>query len=120
MLSSGEIDALIAAEPPESFGMQGSSIRRLFEDSREVETAYWRQFEILPIMHTIVIRHDVLEATPWMALALFDAFDAAKKRSVARLLDPANAHIPLPWVLESFAEFAWEQGVSQRRVLLRC
>jgi 4,5-dihydroxyphthalate decarboxylase len=144
MLLSSEIDALIAAEPPKSFGMQGSSIRRLFEDSREAETAYWRQFGILPIMHTIVIRHDVLEARPWIASALFDAFDAAKKRSVARLFDRSNAHIPLPWVsdaarsiqaefgenfwpygirenirtLESFAEFSWEQGVSQRKVTM--
>jgi 4,5-dihydroxyphthalate decarboxylase len=142
LLLDGEIDALIASEPPESFGGEGAPVRRLFEDSRDVETAYWKKFRILPIMHTIVIRQDVLEATPSIGPALFRAFDEAKRRSVGRLLDRSNAHFPLPWAsaaargiqaefgedfwpyglrkniatLNSFAEFAWEQGVCQRKV----
>ena len=38
-------------------------------------------------MHTIAIRSAVLERHPWIAVNLMNAFEEAKRRSLARALD---------------------------------
>jgi 4,5-dihydroxyphthalate decarboxylase len=142
MLVAGEIDALIASEPPKSFAAPNSVIRRLFSDWREAERHYWRTTGIFPIMHTVVIRADVLASYPGLPRALLAGFEEAKKRSFARLLGASNMQIPLPWLgayaqdllaefgpdfwpygfqknlptLRAFLRFAFEQGVCERAV----
>ena len=51
MLKSGEIDAAISARDPGG--------RRMFENSRELEAAYFRKTKIFPIMHVLVLRRQV-------------------------------------------------------------
>src|SRR5579864_1949076 len=65
MLIDGDIDAVIGPRPPHRF--PGPKIRRLFEDFRTVEQDYFGRTGIFPIMHTIVVRRDVLERDPWIA-----------------------------------------------------
>lgn len=76
MLLEGELDAYVGVEgtPP---GFSGSErVRRLF--GREDEQAYFRRTGIFPIMHVVVFRAAVLEADPWAAVAVMDAFRQAK------------------------------------------
>src|SRR5581483_3080564 len=126
MLMDGEIDAMIASEPPKAFAIKGSPIRRLFEDSGDVEAAYWKKFRIFPIMHAIAIRQDILTANPSIGPALFNAFNEAKTRSVARLLDRSNAHFPLPWasgaarnIQAAFGEDFWPYGIRKNAETLK-
>ncbi len=142
LLLSGEIDAMMSAHPPEAFERGDKRIARLFPDFRKIEEAYFRKTGIFPIMHVVAIRRDVYDRAPWIAVNLFQAFEEAKKRSVARVLDATAARVPIPWgfshadearhlmgedfwpygitgnrtTLEAFARFAHEQGVCHRPV----
>ncbi len=93
-------------------------------------------------MHTIVVRTEVLDRHPWLAMNLFTAFEEAKRRSLERLCDVTVPHAPLPWIapyaermralfgddfwpygveknrktLEAFLQFGYEQGVCRRKL----
>jgi 4,5-dihydroxyphthalate decarboxylase len=84
MLLSGEIDAAMAARPPDAFMNNDRRVRRLFANYRQVEQDYYRSTGIFPIMHAVAVRRDVLHHHPWVPRNLFKAFDEAKRRSVAR------------------------------------
>jgi 4,5-dihydroxyphthalate decarboxylase len=142
MLRAGELDAVMSAHPPESYERGEPWIRRLFEDHAPVELDYYRKTGIFPIMHTVAIRREVYDAHRWIAMNLLEAFEAAKRRSLARLREYNTARIPLPWLpartkeiaaifgadfwpygvepnrrtLEAFLDFAYEQGVCQRHL----
>jgi len=141
MLLAGDIDAVLSARPPRGFG---SGIRRLFPDYEEVEAAYFKKTGIFPIMHVIVIKTEVLERHPWLAMNLYKAFEEAKHRSIERLSDITASHAPLAWLtpytermknlfgedfwpygleknrktLQAFVDFAFEQGVCHRHLKL--
>jgi len=135
MLASGEIDAAISARVP-------GSAKRLFEDYQPLELAYWKKTRIFPIMHVVVLRRETYERNRWVAMNLVQAFEAAKRRSLARALELGVSHMPLPWVadhamrwrelagedfwpygvepnratLEAYLQYAFEQGVCRRRL----
>jgi 4,5-dihydroxyphthalate decarboxylase len=141
MLLAGDLDAVLSARPPRGLG---SGIRRLFPDYEAVEAAYFRETGIFPIMHVIVIKTEVLERHPWLAMNVYKAFEEAKRRSLARLSDITASHAPLAWLatytermkglfgedfwpygleknrttLQAFVDFAFEQGVCHRRLEL--
>jgi 4,5-dihydroxyphthalate decarboxylase len=142
MLLAGELDAVISARPPAAFLEGGGRVRRLFEDYRAVELAYWKKTGIFPIMNVIAIRREVHERHRWLAMNLLTAFDEAKNRSRMRMLDSTASYYPLPWMaertalsrdmlgpdfwpygieanratLEAFTRYAFEQGVCHRKV----
>jgi 4,5-dihydroxyphthalate decarboxylase len=106
MLERGEISALIGARQPQRFLAGSARIRRLFPQYRELELEYYRRTRHFPIMHLVVVRRDVYEAYPWVALALLEAFEESKQRGYERLRDmdaPAVAH---PWITSELDELA--------------
>ena len=140
MLHAGEVDAVLSAHPPDSFEAGHPGIVRLFADPAAEERAYYKATGIYPIMHVVALRTAVLQRFPWVAMNLFVAFDAAKRRSQYRLSEYTASRVPLPWVpaqvaeakalfgpdpfpyglepnrvtLEAFLRWAQEQGVTQR------
>jgi 4,5-dihydroxyphthalate decarboxylase len=144
MLASGEIDAAITARPPKCFLEGAAGVRRLFPDYRAEEERYFQRTRIFPIMHVIAMRRQVYEANPWIARNLFDAFDEAKRASVARLAGIQTSHLPTAWApeeiqrvhallfgdgepwpyglepnrptLEPFLAYCHEQGITARRL----
>ena len=141
MLLAGDIDAVLSARPRRGFGR---GIARLFPDYEAVEMAYFKNTGVFPIMHVIVIKTEVLERHPWLAMNLYKAFEEAKRRSIERLSDITASHAPLAWLapytermkslfgedfwpygleknrttLQAFVDFAFEQGVCHRRLAL--
>jgi 4,5-dihydroxyphthalate decarboxylase len=109
MLEQGEIDALYTAHMPSSFARRSPKVRRLFGDSVAVEKEYFRETGIFPIMHTIVIRSEVLERTPWVAQSLQKAFEESKRFANDDLFETTALKTMLPW-LTSHAEEAREIG----------
>ena len=79
MLESGEIDALISAVVPNCIVQGSDKVGRLFTDYEAVERDYFARTGIFPIMHTVVIRKDVLAAHPEIARTIYDGFARSKE-----------------------------------------
>jgi 4,5-dihydroxyphthalate decarboxylase len=142
MLVSGEIDALLTAQVPEPYVKRVPDVRRLFANSREVETGYFRRTGIFPIMHVVVIREELYRQHPWIAQSLFKALLEAKNLCVESLYKNNGFHSILPWAgdyveetrelmgkdfwpygvesnrktLETFIRYCCEQGISSRKI----
>lgn len=140
MLASGELDAVIYPEVLPSYRRGDPAVRRLFEDYAEREKAYFSRTRIFPIMHTVVVRTALLERHPWIAVNLLHAFEASKRECYRRLQDPRRVSLawflpaleeqqrllgPDPWaygleanrhVLDTAAQYAFEQGLTTRRL----
>src|SRR5712671_2849185 len=104
---------------------------------------FYAKTGLYPINHTVVVRRELLEKHPWIALNLYSAFVAAKEEIArygqsylqwyfeAGLLDgnvkrTLAEHDPLAYgfkasrpVLETIAQYVHEQGLSARRVELK-
>jgi 4,5-dihydroxyphthalate decarboxylase len=125
MLLAGELDAVMTAHAPAAFEAGDPRVQRLFADFMAVELAYWRETGIFPIMHCIAIQTRVLEAHPWIAMNLLTAFEAAKRRSVARAFEATASRFPIPWSHERaslaaplFGNDYWPYGIEPNRVTL--
>jgi 4,5-dihydroxyphthalate decarboxylase len=122
MLLAGELDAVMSARPPAAFG-QG--IVRLYRDPAKAERDYFERTGIFPIMHVVVVRTELLERHPWVAMNLFSAFEAAKQRSYARLRDITAASLPFAWIPQQaesmrqlFGDDFWPYGLEPNRTTL--
>ena len=99
MLENGDIDALYSARMPSSFRRNPDKVKRLFHDYHEIEKVYFQRTKIFPIMHTIVIRRELYEQTPWVAQSLYKAFSAAQKEIYEDLYQTAALKFMLPWLI---------------------
>jgi hypothetical protein len=82
MLEAGEIDALISADIPKCVLQNSPKVTRLFADYPAVERDYYRRTGIFPIMHTVVIRKDLLAKHGGLAKTVYESFCAAKKAAM--------------------------------------
>jgi len=140
MIASGELDAVIIARPPDSFRQKHPDVLRLFPDFEAIEQRYYNETRVYPIMHVIAMRKAILDAHPWVARNLLNAFEESKRRSLERLYDPAVSRYPLPWLptyarrmrdlfggdpfpfgieenrptLETFLGYCHQQGIAHR------
>jgi 4,5-dihydroxyphthalate decarboxylase len=120
MLLDGELDAVIGARPPRGF--PGPRVRRLFADFRQVEVDYFQRTGVFPIMHTVVVRRELLEREPWVARCLYDAFRESKQRAMTELSQPVVLAVTLPWQIaeveattQLMGEDYWPYGVEANR-----
>ncbi|MDD3654552.1 MAG: hypothetical protein PHO01_10265 [Desulfotomaculaceae bacterium] len=140
MLDDGEIDALFTARAPSCFVNGSPNVARLFPNYREIEEEYFRKTSIFPIMHTIIIKREVYEANPWMAMSLYKAFCQAKEIVIKNSSTSVALYVTLPWLthevertrkvmgddwwpygigpnrktLETFLRYHYEQGLSSK------
>jgi 4,5-dihydroxyphthalate decarboxylase len=98
MLSSGELDALIAMRPPACFKRGQPEITRLFPNYLSDEAAYFARTKVFPIMHMVGIRRDLVDVHPWLASSVYSAFVAAKDIAVRELENIAALPVTLPWL----------------------
>lgn len=104
MMAEGELDALFSIYLPQAFLEGQPWIGRLFDDYRAVEEDWFRRTGIFPIMHTLVLQKDVVEAHPWVAQRLYDAFNSAADIAMEDLYDTDALRICLPWLLHHVEE----------------
>jgi 4,5-dihydroxyphthalate decarboxylase len=105
LLLDGDVDAVFSAHAPDCFFEQPDVVVRLVPDPA-VERRYWDESGVYPIMHTIAIRREVVDAHPWVPVTLFKGFQEARRRSLERITDMTASRYPVPW-LQSYAESAW-------------
>ena len=140
MLAAHEIDCAIIARPPTCFLEGHPDVVRLFPDYLEMEEQYYARTRVWPIMHVIAMKRSIVDAHPWVARNLYNAFLESKRRSLERILDPAVSRYPVPWLAtyarkmrglfgddlfpygieenrpawEQMALYAHQQGIAQR------
>lgn len=145
MLEAGEIDALISADVPKCVLNNSPRVARLFPDYESVERDYYQRTGIFPIMHTVVVRKELIAQHPGLAQAIYrgfcDAKDVAMEQYKAGLIFN-NMNIMIPWLsqllnedrrllgddwwmygveanrktIDTFLRYHLEQGLSKRRL----
>lgn len=150
MMASGEIQAGFASRA--GIGRTGAPTagweaakedvpvyRELFDNAAELEAAWYRKTGVYPVHGCIVVRNDVLRQYPFLAQALFDAFEAAKQQWLTMLRNGGEAVLdrdkyteimrfvgedPLPngleanrATIETLVDYAWQQKLIPHRLL---
>jgi 4,5-dihydroxyphthalate decarboxylase len=123
MLGRGELDAIIAPEDPITRSVQAMpNVRRLFPNYKDVEIAYYQKNRIFPIMHTVVIKEDLYNQCPWVAVSLFKAFEKAKALNYQTLNKPSPYPLSLIWFrdclreqTETLGNDPWPYGLEKNR-----
>jgi len=93
-LCSGRIDAMLGFAVKDSqLPEQQRRLRTVLPHAEAVEQDYYRRTSIYPINHCVVIRNDVLDKTPRLADAVYDAYAKAKERAYRRQLGASL----MPW-----------------------
>lgn len=140
-LLEGKVDVLLTTENRKySTLLDDKRVRKLFEDSTEVEAAYYRKTKIFPIMHVLVARKAAIERRPDLPLKLFELFCQAK--NLGRESMRAIPSLALAWksryleteqdifqgdpwaygfeknkpTIAKFLSYCHDQGVSARRL----
>jgi 4,5-dihydroxyphthalate decarboxylase len=102
MLLGGELEAALYPETLPSIRSGSPKVALLFPNPKEAEIDYYKKSGIFPIMHTVVVRNEILERDPWVAVSLLQAFQAAKELCYRRMKDPRN--FALVWVKDLMQE----------------
>ncbi|WP_430817657.1 ABC transporter substrate-binding protein [Carboxylicivirga sp. RSCT41] len=126
LLLSGEVDALFHAAEPKAYVQGNPMIGRLFNDSKQVEIAYYQKTGIFPIMHAVAIKTQLVEKYPELPKVVFEAYAKSKAQSFV-LLDKAGwAYSSLPWFAQEYEETKkvmgknyWPYGIEANRKTLQ-
>jgi 4,5-dihydroxyphthalate decarboxylase len=102
MLVAGEIDALIFPEIPTSFLKGDPRVRRLFQNPKAEEQRYFKATGHFPVMHTVVLKEELLAQHPWVANSMLKAFRASKALAWKKMEDPRR--VSLAWLRELIEE----------------
>ena len=147
LVEMGKLDAILPSPYPgmasqlnrtdEATFQRSPKVRRLFRDAKHEAVRYFRQTGLLHMNHTVVVKDSILKAHPWVAMALYRAFQEAKELTYERLnylrrsslifsalyLDDEKAIFgddPYPYglkanrhVLEALINYSHEQGLIQ-------
>jgi 4,5-dihydroxyphthalate decarboxylase len=125
LLFRGEVDALLAPNPPAAFLAGDTRIERILPDFEAAEQDYHRRTGFFPIMHVLAVRRTLCEAHPELPARLMQAFSAARDIALSRLrevwLGSAN-RLSLPWLNASLertratmGQDYWPYGFSGAR-----
>ena len=125
MLIDGEIDGFVAPRPPSFMTPETRNVGWLFPDPTAAAKDYFRRTGVFPIMHLIGIRKTLVEKHPYLAVAVYKAFEASKAAAMAALSDTAATKVTMPFVEERLAEARdlmgqdfWAYGVEPNRKTL--
>jgi 4,5-dihydroxyphthalate decarboxylase len=116
-------------------------IGTLFPDPAAEGIRYFRKTGIYPVNHGMVIRREIAEAHPWVALNLYKAFERAHAIAEAQRVEHVQYHLDAGLItpecfaglkrpvveygiranrkaLETCAQYSYEQGLTKRLVRL--
>jgi 4,5-dihydroxyphthalate decarboxylase len=125
LLEAGEIDGFIAPRPPKLVERGHPNIGWLFPDPAAAARDYFKRTEMFPIMHVLGIRGTLAERHPWLAGAVYKAFERAKDVGMEKLSDTSATKVTLPFVEEALrgarslmGDDFWSYGVEKNRKVL--
>ena len=117
-------------------------MKRLFPNYIEIEKDFYKRTQIYPIMHTVVIRRDIYERDPWIAMSMYKALCQAKDYACRWIMEGGSAKVTSAWLqplieeeqsiigkdwfpygilknrptLDAMLEYIYEQGLAHRRL----
>lgn len=89
-LLAGELDALFLPDVIASLRGASPGARRLVQDYSAAEADYFRSTGHFPVMHVIVVRDEILERHPWVALSLLRAFRRCRRQWIDFMEEPSR------------------------------
>lgn len=122
MLLKGEVDAAWGDSNTIILDETAPNLKPLFPDGgKDFVGAFVQQTGFLPVNHTVVLQRRILEANPWVAESLFEAFEKSKQEAYRR--DPAAAsvlgnRVPAEWQREAFGDDPYPLGLAANRAML--
>jgi 4,5-dihydroxyphthalate decarboxylase len=102
MLLDGELEGALYPETLPSIRSGNPKVALLFPDPKKAEIDYYKSGGFFPIMHTVVVKNEILEKHPWVGMGLVQAFQKAKEICYARNSDPRS--FALVWVQDLIRE----------------
>jgi hypothetical protein len=128
MLESGEIDALISADIPKCVLQKSPKVGQLFEQFAATERDYYRRTGIFPIMHTVVVKKQLVIERPDIVKAVYEGFCEAKDAMTGQLVHGMtfnNMATMVPWLSKLIGENRellgddwWPYGLEANRKAL--
>jgi 4,5-dihydroxyphthalate decarboxylase len=94
LLASGDIQALITTDVCAP-GLH-PNIDFLFPNYAELERDYFKRTGYFPIMHTLLIRTELLDREPWVAMSMYTAW-MASKQACYKHLEWQRVHMTALW-----------------------
>lgn len=123
MLVARELDAVIYPDVLPSIRRGAPEVRRLFEDYKSAEQAFYRISGIFPISHLIILKEEVVREHPWIPLSLLHTFRQARDACFRRLEE--QQVLSLSWIEPLLAEQRslmgrdyWPYNVAGTRAVL--
>ncbi|NIO09578.1 MAG: hypothetical protein GTO40_16875 [Deltaproteobacteria bacterium] len=123
MLQDGELEGALYPETLPSIRTGSPKVGLLFPDPKQEEINYFKKSGIYPPMHTVVIKNEILEKYPWVAVSMLQAFQESKVICYERMKDPRS--FALVWVRELmqeqeslFGKDAWPYNLKDNRTAL--
>jgi 4,5-dihydroxyphthalate decarboxylase len=122
LLQSGKVDVAYPAGYQVALDADTGNVKPLFPDGgRAFVQAFVESAGYAPVNHTVVIQRRILEKDPWVAEALFEAFEKSKQEAYRR--DPAAAALfpkqPLAGQADAFGADPFPSGVKANLPMLR-
>lgn len=139
-LLDGTVDAIMTEAAPLGNHPEPHKIVPVYRDVQQVQRRFYKDTGAHVIVHLIVLRQEAVKARPRLPEQLCLAFDQAKALCYRQLQDERMTSLPLmrgyidetlelfgddPWSygfernraeLERFLRYAYEQGMTQRRL----
>ncbi|MFQ5541771.1 MAG: ABC transporter substrate-binding protein [Candidatus Binatia bacterium] len=102
MLAEGELDGVIHPDIITPILDKDPRVKRLFERYKELEVDYYRRTGIFPVMHTTVIKQEIVDRYPWVPMNMMVAFERSKRIAYQRMENPRR--VPLAWFRDAQEE----------------
>ncbi|OBH08199.1 hypothetical protein [Mycobacterium sp. E1747] len=127
MLQDGSVDASLNPYGSSLLEKPYSPVHRLYPDPLAAEIEYFGRTGIYPIMHLVVVKRELYERHPWVALNLYKAFVTAKDLCLERMKGiGGHSPVALPGFLHRLDEARkvhgddlWPYGVEANRKTLQ-
>jgi 4,5-dihydroxyphthalate decarboxylase len=100
-LLAGELDAILASEPPDGFHPTEGPIVRLFGDFVSAERGYFARTGVEPAHHLVTLRREIVADHPWLPRRLLAGLEESRRQAARtrRLLGDVT-----PWLLAELEE----------------
>lgn len=140
LLTAREVDAEVEPDLARAWVEGKGTVERLFPDFEREEREYYKKSRFFPIMHPVVIKKEILDRDPWVAVSLFEALMECKRIYTEFMQQPhrlsfafARSYLeeekaffggdPFPQglkrnrqAIETMLRFADEQGMLERPI----